>query len=90
MFYYFKLNNRLRHSKLYNARSNYSFNRFFFTETVHNRELDRYSAFDILERIVNFINIYSKKEYRDLVTEVINQTYQMRLYLKTRKRKEEY
>lgn len=90
MFYYFKLNHRFKHSKLYNARSTYSFNRYFFTDTVHIRELDHYSAFDILERIVNFINIHSKKEYKDLMTELITQTYQTKLYSRTKKRKEEY
>lgn len=90
IFYYLKLNNIFRYSFLYNARSNYSFNRFFSNRIVHLRELDRYSAFDILERIVNYINIYSKKEYRDMANEFITNEYLTNLHARSSKRKQEY
>ena len=90
IYYYLKLNRRIRHSTLYNARSNYSFNRFFSARVIHTRELERYTAFDTIERILNFVNIYSKKEYKDLAKEYIGYIYQINLNAATHKRREEY
>jgi hypothetical protein len=90
IFYYFKLNRIIRHSILYNARSNFSFNRFFINRIVYHREMQAYTAFDIAERIVNFINIYNKKEYRDLVNEYITNLYQIDVHEKHKKKREEY
>jgi len=66
------------------------FNRFFNSNIVYRRDLDRYSSFAIIERILNYKNLYRTKDFRELITKFVYELYEVRLHSKTGKRREEY
>lgn len=90
IFIYLKLNKYLNYWTFYNPRFNFVFNRFFNSDIVYRRELDRYTSFAIIERILNYKNLYTNKDFRELITNYVNHLYQIQLHSKTGKRREEY
>ena len=56
---------------LYFYDANYLFNRFFNANVVYRRDLDRYSSFAIIERLLNYKNLYINKEFRELITDYV-------------------
>lgn len=90
IFYYLYLNKVIHYFVIYNPRINYVFNRFFNSNIVYRRDLDRYSSFAIMERFLNYKNLYTNKEFKELITNYVYYLYQVNLYSKTGKRREEY
>jgi len=90
IFYYLKLNRYLHYWTLHNPRINYLFNRFFNSNIVYRRDLDQYSSFAVIERIMNYRNLYMNKDFRELITNYVYHLYQIQLHSRTGKRREEY
>jgi hypothetical protein len=89
MNYYYKYNRIFKYAKFYNAKSNYSFNRFFSTRVIHIREVEKYGAYDIIERIINYIDIYMKPAFKDMAKDYIDYVYRMRMSIGSSRRREE-
>lgn len=90
IMYYFKLNRIFRHFTFNSVRNIFSFNRFFSPRIVNKRELDKYTAWDVVERIINFMSIYSKKDFRNMINQRISEMYVFDSLARNAKRREEY
>jgi len=66
------------------------YNRFFNQRVVNDRELDRVSAFYIVERIINYKRLYSNDNFKEIITKMIYDQYTARVYAKTNKTRDEY
>lgn len=75
MFYYFTLTKWVRFTSILNAHYTFLFTVLFFNKITVRRELEVFTAFETIERVLNFIHIYSKKEYRDKVLKDLQDTY---------------